>query len=224
VTTITISRQYGSEGDEIAARVTELLGYSFFDKRLIAHLATEIGLQVGEVVDFSADEYEPRSFLERLLERDFGPRVCAEVSIWRQDASGAEVEETRELDEPQCIGFIQSALLAAHERGDVVIVGRGGQALLQDRPGVLHVRVEAPLRARIDRVQAAEGVSPTTARRRISESDRASADYVRHFYDADWSDPMLYHLTINIAKMDTEAAAGLIAETVGRMPAADSSD
>ena len=223
MTAITISRQYGSGGDEIAALVSETLGFRFFDKRLITHLASDIGLQLGEIVDFSADEYEERSFLERLLERDFGPRVCARVSVWKEDASGAQVEEMRELDEPQCISLMQSAIEGAYEHGDVVIVGRGGQAVLKDRPDALHVRVEAPLSQRIEWVQEKEGVTREVARRMIRESDGASEDYVRRFYDADWSDAMLHHLTINTGKLDVETAACVIAKAIDCLSEADAS-
>ncbi len=220
---ITISREYGSGGSEIAARVGEKLGFRFFDKRLIAHLASDIGLQLGEVVDFSADEYEARNFLERLLERDFGPRTCAKVSIWKEDASGAQVEEVREMDEPECISFMRSAIEGAYQRGDVVIVGRGGQKLLADQPDALHVRVEAPLNERIERVQAREGVKRQVARQRIKESDRASEDYVRRFYDADWSDSILYHLTINTGRLSVEEAACLVVRAVDCLEMVDPS-
>ena len=38
---ITISRQYGSGGDEIADRVGETLGYPHFDKSMITKAASE---------------------------------------------------------------------------------------------------------------------------------------------------------------------------------------
>ena len=41
MTVITISRQYGSWGDEVAAHVGKLLGYRSFDKRLMAEVALE---------------------------------------------------------------------------------------------------------------------------------------------------------------------------------------
>ena len=66
---ITISRQYGSGGDEIATRLWNVLGYRYFDKRLMAQVATEAGLSPTEVVDSSEDNYEARSLLERLFGR-----------------------------------------------------------------------------------------------------------------------------------------------------------
>jgi cytidylate kinase len=47
---ITISRQFGSGGREVAARVCELLGYDYFDKELIAQVATRIDVGVSPVL------------------------------------------------------------------------------------------------------------------------------------------------------------------------------
>ena len=79
---ITFSRQYGSGGDEVADRVRERLGYRYFDKRLMAQVASEMGLSEGEIVDFTEADYEVRGFFDRLFGRR-SPRVVAEVSTWR---------------------------------------------------------------------------------------------------------------------------------------------
>ena len=88
---ITISRQYGSGGDEIARRLCELLGYRLFDKRLLAALASEMGLLGGRVVDLNEYEHERPSFLEQLLP---GRVLVAEATTiepggWRHDDGGA---------------------------------------------------------------------------------------------------------------------------------------
>jgi len=64
---ITISRQIGSGGDAIAARVCEILDYQYFDKRLMTQVAEEVGLSERELVDYSEDHYTVQNFIERLL-------------------------------------------------------------------------------------------------------------------------------------------------------------
>ena len=66
---ITFSRQFGSSGDEIAARVAALLGYSIFDKTMMAKMAAEVVLSELEIVDFSETDYRSQSFPDRLLGR-----------------------------------------------------------------------------------------------------------------------------------------------------------
>ena len=90
---ITISRQYGSGADDIAAQVCDKLGYRYFDKRLMAGIASEFGLPESGIVDFSEDKYKARGFLDRFR----GPRVVAQTRTWREDLSGRRVPETEQL-------------------------------------------------------------------------------------------------------------------------------
>lgn len=66
---ITISREVGSGGDQIAHRVCELLEYRYLDKLLLAQVAREQGISGTEVVDFSEDKYRLRGFIDALLGR-----------------------------------------------------------------------------------------------------------------------------------------------------------
>ena len=213
---ITFSRQYGSGGNEIAVRVSEQLEYRFFDKELIAQVASEEGILHGEKVDISEDNYKMRGFFDRLFN---WPRMVAQVGTRVEDKTGAVAEEIRILNEVESINLVRSAIEAVYERGDVVIVGRGGQAILKDKPGVLHVRIEAPLEARVERLHERENYSLGGAQDAAIKRDRAAADYLKRFYDIDWSDPLLYDLVINTGKLNTDAAVQLILEAVKRLPA-----
>ena len=213
---ITISRQYGSGGDEVATRVCEMLGYRYFDKRLMAQIASETALSDSEIVDFSEDDYKVRSFVDLLFGAST-PRTVAQVRAWKEDATGARVPEVKLLDENQAIALVQATLEASYKQGNIVIVGRGGQAILKDQPGVLHVRIEAPLEIRAKRIEDQKNISPAAALGRVTQRDKASADYLRRFYDIEWSDPTLYHLVINTGQWNTETAARLIVNAVSYM-------
>ena len=217
---ITISRQYGSGGDEVAAQVCDMLGYRFFDKRIMAGMASEFGLSAQQVVDFSEDMYEVRGFLDRLR----GPRVVAQTRVWTQDASGRRVQEIEELDEEQAITMVQGIVQAVYKDDNIVILGRGGQAILKDMPGALHVRIEAPQDARVQRIQDQEDVSQQAAEKTVVERDRATADYLKRFYDVEWSNPAHYHLVINTGKLGVDAAAHLIVNALSYLPPAESPD
>jgi CMP/dCMP kinase len=205
---ITISRQYGSLGDEIAARVCEITGYRYFDKRLMAAVASEMGLSDAQVFDFSEDSHEARGFLDRLLGRSKG--TSHQVREWSEDKSGTRISQAQELDDAQAISMVQAAVRAAYEQGNVVIVGRGGQALLKDGPNVLHVRVEASFDRRVQCVRSHENLGLAAALELVERRDRASVDYLHRFYDVDASDALLYHLVINTDKCSVEAAADII--------------
>jgi cytidylate kinase len=211
---ITISRQYGTGADNIAARVCDSLGYRYFDKGVMSRMATEFGLTPENVIDFSEERYEIRSFLDRLR----GPRVVAQIRTWREDVSGRRTPAVEELDEEQAVLTVRRTIEAAYEQDNIVILGRGGQAILGDKAGVLHVRVEAPLAARIAYLMDKESLTEQGAERRITERDRAAQDYVKNFYNIDWSDPVHYHLVINTGRWDVDAAARLIVNALSLLP------
>jgi Cytidylate kinase-like family len=200
---ITISRQYGSEGDEIAANLCQILGYQSFNKQLMLKVAAEVGLAEGEVVDFTEDQHRVRGFLDRLLGNP--PPTVTQTHSW---------SEVKVIDAADSIPLVQSIIRAAYKHDKVVIVGRGGQTVLRNTPGVLHVRIEAPLETRIQRVQLRESLTHDLAREAVIQRDRAAADYLKRFYNVDWSDALLYHLIINTGRWGIESASRLIVNAV----------
>jgi len=218
---ITISRQFGSGGDEIADRVCQSLGYRHFDKRLIARAAAEAGFSEQQDLDFSEENYQVKNFMERLFSRS---RPVAHVRVWKESTTGVRVAEEMQLTEEHALALVQKAVEVAYQNGNVVIVGRGGQILLKKYPDVLHVRIEAPMEDRIQREKLQlklEKQMPldTIETRRVAQDlieqrDAASADYLKHFYGIDWSDPLHYHLVINSSKLSPDLAAQVIVNLV----------
>ena len=98
------------------------------------------------------------------------------------------------------------------------MVGRGGQVVLRGLPDVLHVRLIAPLDLRIRRHGERAGLTAAEAREAVLARDRASADFVKLYYDADVADPTLYDLIINTGKLTPSAAADLIISALAYLP------
>jgi cytidylate kinase len=219
MTVITISRQIGSGGDEIAASICKLTGYKLFDKHLLAVAAFESGLADQEIVDYCEDNFKVKNFFERL----FNPsRPVAQARIWKEGTDGVRQVEELPLDEEHALRCVQEAVMKAYGLGRFVIVGRGGQALLKDKADVLHVRVIAPNEDRLLRVRHSPAMSgrvysDAAEERRaaqvlLEKQDAASAHYLKRFYNVDWADPGLYHVLINTGRMPIEAAARMIIE------------
>ena len=139
------------------------------------------------------------------------------LEIWTEDGAGVRIEAMTGLDEDQTIHLIQSMVQGAYQLGNVVIVGRGGQVILRERPNVLHVRIETPDEARIRGLQAQRELSPSAAAAEIARRDRAAANYLRRFYDVTWTDLALYDILINTRKLDIEAASHLIVSAARRL-------
>ncbi|NMB69097.1 MAG: cytidylate kinase-like family protein [Chloroflexi bacterium] len=204
MTTITLSRQLGSGGDQIAARVSELLNYRLFDKSMILQVAADVGLSESEIVDFSEDSHTARNFFERLFG---GSRTVARSRVWVETPGGERQAQDVRLDDQSSVAITQASVQAAFRRGNVIIIGRGGQAILRGRKDVLHVRIVAPIEQRVARLVDEQFTSYDSAAQMIKSHDRASQDYLKHYYDVDWDDPLLYHLVINTGLCSVEMAA-----------------
>jgi cytidylate kinase len=208
---ITISRQYGSGGREIAARACELLGYRYLDKHLIIKTAVEAGLSQHEMLEFREESPTARNFIERLLMP--GPPPAAEIAL-RVPADGEEQALTLEmLDSEKCRALVRSVIHAEYKDGSAVIVGRGGQAVLQGLPGTLNVLVQASMPTRILRIQHLEGVGMEEAYHSALDHDKTTARYLDRVFGVRWDDPLLYHLELNTSRMRIEQAAEIIAQT-----------
>lgn len=217
MTVITISRQFGSGGDEIAERVCSIMNYRHFDKLMLIKAAAESGLSEQEIIDFSEENYKVQNFFDRLFRRQ---ENAAKMSYWVEDPEGMRVVEEMSLSEQHLLLLVQKAVLSAYQTGNVVIVGRGGQVILRDFADVLHLRIEAPMEDRLQNVRATfkkseGGINRSIDYRRmaqdmINEHDTASQEYLKHFYDVRWDDPMLYHLVINTGKLTVEHSTDCI--------------
>ncbi|HEY5668531.1 MAG TPA: cytidylate kinase-like family protein [Anaerolineales bacterium] len=216
---ITISRQYGSGGDEIAELICHNTGYQLFDKHILARAAFEAGISDQEVIDYSEDNYMVKNFLARL----FGiSRPIAQLRVWKEGKDGVRVAEEIQLNEEHALSLVRKAIEYAYEIGNIVIMGRGGQVILKDKPDVIHVRIEADIEDRLVRVRSypeqktqpfSDSVEARRAAQDIIESfDTGSADYLKRFYGVDSSDPLLYHFIINTSKFSIEHSANLITQ------------
>ena len=217
---ITISRQFGCGGTEIATHVCRELGYQYFEKRLMDRIAADMGLVEQEVIDFSEDKYEAKGILERLFK---SKATVKEVGAWTQSTTGAWTKVSQKIGEQESVTFVNNLILAASKKGDVVIVGRGGQGVLKDTPGVLHVRLVAPLENRTQRVQEREQINEEEARKQVEKRDNATADYLKRFHNIEVSDATLYHLIVNTGMWDIETVVKIIVNAVREIPAPSSS-
>ena len=213
---ITMSRQIGSGGDQLAQRLCEELGLIAFDKRLMARVASEVGIATSEIVDYSETEYERRGFFDQLFRRS---RPVAEFSMWVGSPSVGYERRARILDEHGAIDLIRATVTAAYERDNILIIGRGGQAILESKPDVLHVRIVATYEDRVARLQAQQNMTPGQARRYIQESDEAKDEYLRVFFHVDPNDASLYHLVVNTSKLGLDGAFTLIENALASLPA-----
>ena len=200
---ITISREYGSGGGEIAARLANRLGWQLIDHEVVVRVAQK--LQVSEE---EAEEHD--ECIESLASRMLKSLRLAHPSMPYTVEIPPSID-SRVFHEARC-QVIEGAVAS----GQVVIVGRGAQAHLAQRRDVLHVRIVAPFELRIAYVTSREGLAREAAQARILKKDQERARYLETFYHRQPGDPHLYDLVLNTGILDLGSAVEVIAIVLER--------
>jgi cytidylate kinase len=107
---------------------------------------------------------------------------------------------------------LQASLCELAQDGKVVYHGHLGHELLSGIGHVLKVLLTAPMKLRIEEVQARQHLTEAAARQQIDELDKARSRRLLAMFGADWRDPSRYDLTLNTINLSREGAKRLIAE------------
>ena len=182
---LTISRESGADGGEIAKLAGQSLGWDVLDKNLVECVAEESHL--------------PRSVLELVDETE---------PSWAYDVLEAWLDP-QIIPHEKYVVHLCRVILAAARRGDVVLVGRGANFLLPRDRG-LAIRIIASEQYRLQRTVERLGLSEAEARRHMAEVDRGRRDFVMRFFHHDITDPRLFDLVIRVDRLGPAAAAETI--------------
>ena len=111
----------------------------------------------------------------------------------------------------QALGQLMKELA---ERGEVLVVGRGGSRFLRDEPRAFHLRLTAPVEQRVRRVMEHRWLREEAARLLVARVNDQRRHFYQEYFGADWYDPLEYHATINTARLGPAAVdlAALAAE------------
>ena len=186
---LTLSREHGAGGSEIAHRVGDVLGWQVLDSEMLDHMAEKYGT--------------PRSLLEYVDEK----RVSWLESLFNSWAG------QRGLTQEAYVHRISQLMLLAAHHGNVVIVGRGGRFILPRERG-LSVRILAPLDFRAEQVMLARGIKFDEAMRLIQKVDRERQAFQTQYFHHNTTDPHEYDLLINVEKLDQEDTVELIVSAI----------
>jgi len=182
---ITVSREFGAQGEQIARLVAERMGFACWDKELLTPIAasTQAPMQLLQALD-----ERRRTAIERV------------VDAWNPSGPPSDTTYLREL------ARVVHTLAA---QGSAVIVGRGAQFILGPTEA-LHVRVIAPLETRVQGLVTRKGWTEAQARAEVKRMDDERDRFLRASFGRDPSDPHAYDLVINGARLPLAGAATLI--------------
>lgn len=195
---ITIGREFGSGGAEVAGLLAGHIGWKLIDHAFIDTVAqlAKISPQEVERCDERIDSWFHRT-VKALWHGGYEGVVTS--------AGGAAAL----FDADSMARLARHVIDEAAAVGECVIVGRGAQCILQDRSDAFHVFVHAPWEERLERVRRrlGPGSHPETV---ILETDRFRENYIRRYFNENWTDRHLYHLMVN-SSVGLQPAAHAIA-------------
>ena len=225
---ITVSGGPGSGAREIARALATALELDYVDQEILVEAARELGVSVSAVAnhDERASSIGERlsSMMLTLMERSAAAGTAdplsgggLEMILARTYGEAADLPSDAprgQLDDESYLRTLTSVIRGVQARGDVVIRGRGSQAILQQEPGSVHVYVTAPKEHRIAGLVERDGMSRQDAERRIKQSDEQRRVFHQRYFKLDAENPRLYDLTINAGRVSHELAVRLIVKVV----------
>lgn len=193
---LTVAREYGSGGAEIAGIVAGCLGWTLIDQALLAKVSSKAEAPAKSVADLD-ERVDP--WLYRIMRR-----------LWGTGADGysAILPPVDVLDADAVAALANLVIQEAYVAGRCVIVGRGAQCVLRGKDDVFHVFVYADWADRVRRVHSRLGPDADVAEV-IHSMDAGRLEYVRQHYGVNRLDPHLYDLLIKSGNR-TDAVARLI--------------
>jgi cytidylate kinase len=196
---ITIEREYGSGGADIAKKIAERLGWKLWDQLLTNEIARFMECDC-DVVEKHEEKRDPLFY--RLMKGFL--RGSYEGSVNAPHVKIADTDCIREVAE--------RVVKSAAEGGECVIVGRGSAYYLQGRRDTFHVFVYAPFEDKVRRLRAG-GKSQSEAVQLAETVDRDRAAFIKQYFGVEWPDRDRFHLMIN-TKIGEEAAVETILNSI----------
>jgi hypothetical protein len=194
---ITIEREFGCGGSEIAGMVASRLGWSLWDERLTQEIArlTKSTPQAVKRREWRADPVVYRVFKDFL-------RGAFEGGL-------PPTNRLQLLDARRIAAVSKGAVMTALNSGPSVIVGRGAQYFLSDRNDVFHVFLYASRDHKIRRL-ISRGETQKKAIEQVDVTDPARAAFVKQYLGLKWPEPHLYHAMFNTGMGESCTSAMLI--------------
>ena len=180
---ITIEREYGSGGGEIAQLLARQLGWKLWDQVLTEEIARRADCPKS-VVEVREERTDPLYY--RLFK-----------SFLRGSYEGSINAYKLKLVDSECIlKFTELVVQEAAKTGNSVIVGRGSQQFLKNRQDTLRVFLYAPREEKVRRL-VARGKSEQEAEELVDTVDRERVDFIQKYFHVEWPDRAIYHTMIN---------------------------
>ena len=194
---ITISRQFGAAGRDLGERLSKRTGYRLVDEDLLGQVASKAKVSPEDVLSFEkSGGSKLMRFLDSLISRNFVDRLLR--------------EEHGYIDTDRYVGTVKEVVRELYKEGDVIILGRGGQYILQNQPDTLHILLVADKKHRKQFLMKKYKVTERVAEQAIAREDRQRTLFLNCFSTEDHDAPLLYDLVANTGRLGVDKTEELV--------------
>ena len=198
---ITISRQFGAGGKTLTREVAARLNYAAAHEEIIEQLTDLANLSNEGVRSFEAEHPDstppsvgsmsPRRFIDRIFD-----------------------SKRKEIVDQQYADLLHKIIPQIADKGNVIILGRGAQFILNDYQEAYHVLLVAEEKDRIKFIQDNYDLSYDQAREAVIKQEKRRLKLMKLFHHEDYDLPVHYDLVLNMSKMQMNRAVELVCALV----------
>lgn len=190
---ITISRECGSGGHSIAAKVAEKLGVPCYDKEIIAEVSEKC--KISKEYAEEAGELYTGGYIHHTLGDNNYAYPYSTPSL-RDQINSTQVDVILEL--------------AA--KGDCVIIGRGADYILRKRDDVINVFIKASMEYKVEQALIKHDLSSKDAAKILAKRDRERSKHYYFYTGRTWGDIKNYDLVLDSGSLGEDKCVNLICE------------
>src|SRR5271170_1539928 len=193
---LTVEREYGSGGGEIAQLLAKQLGWKLWDQDLTEEIA-RLANCPKDIVQVREERTDPLYY--RLFK-----------SFLRGSYEGSlNAHKLNVVDSESILRLTERVVRQAAQTGHSVIVGRGSHHFLRNRPDTLRVFLFAPREDKVHRI-IARGKTEKEAQQLVDSVDQERTDFIRKYFQVEWPDHPVFHTMINTRIGDPHVVEAII--------------
>lgn len=193
---ITIGREFGSGGLDVARKLSDKLNVKYYDKELLAMAAKESGL--CEEIFENHDEKPTNSFLYSLVMDTYS-------------VSGYTSAPFLDMPLNHKVFLAQfDAIKKLAEKESCIIVGRCADYALAEHPNCISVFIHADMDFRINHVMETFDLTKEKAKDMIQKTDKKRASYYNYYSSKKWGDSRSYNLSLDSGQLGLDGCVEMI--------------
>lgn len=186
---ISIGREFGSGGHEIAEKLAARYGIPMYDSSLLKNVSEKHNVELDVLKKF--DEKPKNVFLSRT----------------EKGLSSSPEQVVAEMQ----FNFLRDKAASGES---FVVVGRCAETVLKSYKGLITIFVNADMDMKLKRTMESNGVSEKKAKFMIRETDKKRKQYHNSHSDCKWGKAKSYDLTINSSRMGIDGTVDVLAQYI----------